>query len=168
MHTFQPMPFELVEFNPFTKIGKEWGVVTAGTKNNANAMTISWGGFGVLWGKNVAYVFVRDSRYTREFIEQGEFFSITFLSEEYRSAMNYLGSHSGRDGDKFEASGLTLASRHSIPYIDEGNLVLLCRKLSATRITEDSFLLPEIKDKWYKDGDMHTMYIAEVIDILAR
>ena len=130
MHTFQPLPFDLVEFNPFTKIGKEWALVTAGNKEKANTMTVSWGGVGVLWGKNVAFIFVRDSRYTKEFIDANEFFSITFLSGQYRDALNYCGSHS--------------------------------------RITEDSFLLPEIKEKWYKDGDMHTMYVAEIIDILAR
>ncbi len=119
-------------------------------------------------GKNVAFIFVRDSRYTKEFIDANEFFSITFLSGQYRDALNYCGSHSGRDEDKFAAAGLTLATRHNIPYVDEGNFVLLCEKMSATRITEDSFLLPEIKEKWYKDGDMHTMYVAEIIDILAR
>ena len=95
-------------------------------------------------------------------------FCETFLSGQYRDALNYCGSHSGRDEDKFAAAGLTLATRHNIPYVDEGNFVLLCEKMSATRITEDSFLLPEIKEKWYKDGDMHTMYVAEIIDILAR
>lgn len=168
MHTFQPLPFDLVEFNPFTKIGKEWALVTAGSREKANTMTVSWGGVGVLWGKNVAFIFVRDSRYTKEFIDANEFFSITFLSGQYRDALNYCGSHSGRDEDKFAAAGLTLATRHNILYVDEGNFVLLCEKMSATRITEDSFLLPEIKEKWYKDGDMHTMYVAEIIDILAR
>ena len=148
--------------------GKEWALVTAGNKEKANTMTVSWGGVGVLWGKNVAFIFVRDSRYTKEFIDANEFFSITFLSGQYRDALNYCGSHSGRDEDKFAAAGLTLATRHNIPYVDEGNFVLLCEKMSATRITEDSFLLPEIKEKWYKDGDMHTMYVAEIIDILAR
>lgn len=109
-------------------------------------MTVSWGGVGVLWGKNVAFIFVRDSRYTKEFIDANEFFSITFLSGQYRDALNYCGSHSGRDEDKFAAAGLTLATRHNIPYVDEGNFVLLCEKMSATRITEDSFLLPEIKE----------------------
>ena len=84
MHTFQPLPFDLVEFNPFTKIGKEWALVTAGNKEKANTMTVSWGGVGVLWGKNVAFIFVRDSRYTKEFIYANEFFSITFLSGQYR------------------------------------------------------------------------------------
>ncbi len=168
MHTFETIPIDLVEFNPFTKIGKEWGVVTAGTKTKANAMTISWGGVGVLWGKNVVFVFIRDSRYTKEFMDRNEFFSVSFFSKEYRAALNYLGSHSGRDGDKFAESGLTPAYRHSIPYIDEGNFILLCSKLSATRITEDSFLKSNLKEKWYQDGDMHTMYIAEIIDVLAR
>ena len=168
MHTFQPMPIDLIELNPFTKIGKEWALLSAGNKANANTMTISWGGLGVLWGKNVAFVFVRDSRHTKELLDEGDFFSLTFMPEEYRDALNYCGSHSGRDGDKFAAAGLTMATRHGIPYVDEGNFVLLCQKMSATRITEDSFLFPDLKEKWYADGDMHTMYIAEIIDVMAR
>ena len=168
MHKFQPISIDLLEFNPFIKIGHEWALVTAGTKKKANAMTISWGGVGVLWGKNVVFVFVRDSRYTKELMDQGEFFSLTFLGEQYREALNYCGSHSGRTEDKMAAAGLHFTYTHSVPFVDEGNLVLLCEKLSATRITEDSFLMPDIKDKWYADGDMHTMYVAEIIDILAR
>lgn len=168
MHTFQPLTADLLEFNPFVKIGKEWALVSAGSKKKANAMTISWGGMGVLWGKNVVFVFVRDSRYTKELIDQGDFFSLTFLGEAYREALNYCGCHSGRDEDKMAAAGLTFNFKHSIPFVDEGSLVLLCQKLSATRITEDSFLSPSISDKWYADGDMHTMYVAEIIDVLAR
>lgn len=168
MHTFQPMPADLVEFNPFTKIGKEWALITAGTKDKANTMTVSWGGVGVLWGKNVVYIFVRDSRYTKEFIDNNDFFSMTFLSEDYRDALNYCGSHSGRDGDKFAEAGLTLTTRHSIPFIDEGNFVMLCQKMAAVKITDDSFCIPDLKEKWYADGDMHTMYVGEIIEIMAR
>lgn len=169
MHTFQPMPTDLLEFDPFTKIGKEWALLTAGSKKCANTMTISWGGVGVMWGKNVVFVFVRDSRYTKELLDKGDFFSLSFLDEQYRDALKYCGSHSGRDGgNKITDAGLTPASRHSIPFIDEGNLVFLCKKMSATRLTEDSFLVPEIADKWYADHDMHTMYIAEVIEVVAR
>lgn len=168
MHKFQPISIDLLEFNPFTKIGHEWALVTAGSKKEANAMTISWGGMGVLWGKNVVFVFIRDSRYTKELMDQGEFFSLTFLGEQYRDALNYCGSHSGRDEDKMAGAGLNFSYIHSVPFVDEGNLILLCEKLSATRITEDSFLMPGIQDKWYSDGDMHTMYVAEIIDVLAR
>ncbi len=167
MHSFQPYPIEELSFNPFEKIGKDWALVSAGTKQKANTMTVSWGGVGVLWGRNVAYIFVRDSRYTKEFIDSGDFFSISFLDKSYKKALDYCGSHSGRTEDKMSNAGLTWNYKLSIPYIDEGNLILLCQKLSATRLTEDSFLSPDIK-KWYADGDMHTMYVGEILEVLAR
>ncbi|MCM1535759.1 MAG: flavin reductase [Clostridium sp.] len=167
MHAFQPFPIELLEINPFEKIGKEWALVSAGSKQKANTMTISWGGLGVLWGKNVAFIFIRDSRYTKEFLDSHDFFSVSFLSSQYKDALNYCGSHSGRNEDKVNNAGLTWNYKLSIPFIDEGNFILLCRKLSATKITEDSFLVPDIKT-WYADKDMHTMYIAEILEVLAR
>ncbi len=96
MHTFQPMTADMMEFDPFTKIGKEWALLTAGSKDKANTMTISWGGVGILWGKNVAFVFVRDSRYTKELIDKNEFFSLSFLSEKHktgRQEFSYMNSH---------------------------------------------------------------------------
>ena len=168
MHTFQPYPIELLEMNPFTKIGKEWALVTAGSKARANTMTVSWGGVGVLWGKNVTYIFIRESRYTQELIDAGEFFSLSFFDEQYKNALSYCGSHTGKGNDKFEEAGLTPASRHSIPYPDEANLVILCRKMAAVPITEDTLLDKAIMDKWYSDKDMHTMYVGEIIEVMAR
>ena len=168
MHNFQTYPIDMLEFNPFTKIGKEWALVTTNADTKDNTMTISWGGMRVMWGKNVVYVFIRDTRYTKEFIDKNEFFSISFLDETYRQALNYCGAHSGRDEDKIANAGLNSNHKMGIPFIDESNLVLLCHKLSATRITEDSFLSPDIKEKWYPDGNMHTMYIAEIMEVLAR
>ncbi len=131
-------------------------------------MTISWGGVGVIWGKNAAYIFIRDSRYTKELLDKNDFFSISFLPSQYREALAYCGSFSGRGNDKFEKAGITPAFRHGIPYVDEGNFILLCQKMAAARLTEEMFLTPDIEKKWYANGDMHTMYIAEIIDILAR
>lgn len=168
MHTFQPYPIELLEMNPFTKIGKEWALVTAGSKKKANTMTVSWGGVGVLWGKNVTYIFIRGSRYTKEFIDSGDFFSLAFLSEDYRAALQYCGSNTGRDKDKFAEAGLSPAYRHGIPYPDEANLFMICRKMAAVPITEDTFTDKEIMGKWYSDNDMHTMYVGEIIEVLAR
>ena len=169
MHTFQPYPMDLLEMNPFTKIGKEWALVSAGNKNKCNTMTVSWGGVGVLWGKNVVYIFIRDSRYTKEFIDNGEFFSMSFFDEKYRDALSYCGKESGRNvDDKFKGAGLTPAFRHNIPYPDEANLVLLCRKMAAVPITEDTFVDPQIMPKWYSDNDMHVMYVGEIIEAVAR
>ena len=171
MHAFQPFPIELLEINTFTKFSKEWALVSSGTKKNANTMTVSWGGTGVIWGKNVVYIFVRESRYTKELIDAGSFFSVAFLNEEYRDALKYCGVHSGREGDKFEAAELTVAAKHGIPYPDEANLVFLCHKMAAVPITEENFSsvsAANLKEKWYADGDYHTMYIAEIMEVLTR
>ena len=169
MHTFQPYPIDMLNMNPFTKIGKEWALISAGDKNKCNTMTVSWGGVGVLWGKNVVYIFIRDSRYPKEFIVNGAFFSMSFFNEKYRDALSYCGKESGRNvDDKFKGAGLTPAFRHNIPYPDEANLVLLCRKMAAVPITEDTFVDPQIMPKWYSDNDMHVMYVGEIIEAVAR
>jgi len=168
MHTFQPYPMDLLEMNPFTKFAKEWGLVTAGSKAECNTMTVSWGGVGVLWNKNVVYIFVRDSRYTKEFMDNGEFFSLSFFEEDYRPALAYCGAHSGRDEDKFEKAGLTPAFRHSIPYPDEANFVMLCRKMAAVPMPEEVLTDKSIMGDFYKDGDMHTLYVGEIIEAMAR
>ena len=118
MHTFQPYPIDLMEMNPFTKIGKEWMLITAGDEKKANTMTASWGGVGVLWGKNVVYIFVRDTRYTKEFIDNGETFSLTFLDESNKGALKYLGAVSGRDENKIENARMHLDYYKDTPYID--------------------------------------------------
>ncbi len=169
MHTFQPYPIDMLEFNPFQKIGKEWMLITAGNKEKANTMTASWGGVGVLWGKNVVFAFVRDTRYTKEFIDREETFSLTFLEEKYKSALKYLGAVSGRDEDKIGGARMHVDyHQDKTPYIDEGNLVIICKKMSATRITEEQFISSGLKEQWYADGNMHTMYVGEIIEVLAR
>ncbi len=167
-HTFQPCPIDILEINPFKKIGTEWMLITAGDAGKANTMTASWGGVGVMWGKNVVYIFVRDTRYTKEFIDKQDTFSLTFFDKSYKSALKYLGAVSGRDEDKLAGARMHLDYCKDTPYIDEGNLVLVCRKMSATRITKDQFIDPEIEQKWYADGNMHTMYVGEIIEVLAR
>ncbi len=168
MHTFQPYPVEMIEFNPFTKIGKEWMLITASNGEKTNAMTASWGGVGVLWGKETAFCFVRQSRYTKEFIDNSDYFSLTFFDKSYKSALKYFGIVSGRKEDKISNAKMNLNYYEKIPFIDEGNLVLCCKKMSATPVLPDQFTDPGIKDTWYKDNDFHTMYTGEIVQILAR
>ena len=168
MHTFQPYPIDLIEFDPFTKIGKEWMLITAENGEKANAMTAAWGGVGVLWDKETVFIFVRESRYTKEFIDQSDSFSLTFFDRSYRSALKYFGAISGRDEDKLKNAKMHVNHHEGIPFIDEGNFVICCKKMSATPILPEQFLVPEIKDKYYAKGDLHTMYVGEIIQILAR
>ena len=168
MSTLNEISMESLSFNPFTKIGKEWMLITAGNEDKANTMTASWGGLGIMWGKNVVFVVIRETRYTKEFIDANEDFSLTFLSEDYRSALNYLGTVSGRDEDKIAKAGLHLSYKDGVPYLAEGKMVLTCKKMSATPITPDQFLDGTIEEKWYKDGNLHTLYIGVITSVLAE
>lgn len=122
---------EELQKNPFQMIGKEWLLVTAEKEGKANTMTASWGGVGIMWGKPVAYVFIRPQRYTKEFIDAGDHFSLSVLGEDYRKTLNYFGTVSGRDEDKIAKSGLHVAHENGTPYFEEANTVLVCRKLYA-------------------------------------
>lgn len=169
MHEFQPYPMDLLEFNPFTKIGKEWAAIVTEVDGKANAMTASWGSVGVLWGKNVANIFIRESRYTKEMIDNSDTFSLCFFEDtKMHSTLSYLGQVSGRDEDKIAGARLHINHIKDVPIIDEAKFVLICRKLSATPITADQFIDPTIKNTWYKDNDMHTMYVGEILEVLAR
>lgn len=169
MHTFQPYPVHLLDFNPFEKIGNDWAALTSAKEDKVNSMTISWGGVGVLWGKNVCFVFVRDSRYTKEFLDAGDTFSLTFFPKEFgKTPLKYLGGVSGRTEDKLKAAHLHIDYADGIPYIDEGNFVMTCRKLSATKLNPSDFTDSSIDAKWYADQDYHTMYVGEILQVLAR
>ena len=77
---FKEIPVSEMEFNPFDKISKQWMLVTAGDKDSSNTMTASWGGVGIMWGKPVATVYIRPQRYTKEFIDKNEYFTLSFPS----------------------------------------------------------------------------------------
>ena len=110
---FKEVAIEDLAFNPFTKIGKEWMLITAGDENGHNTMTASWGALGEMWGKHVATVYIRPQRYTKEFVDQKDTFTISFYSEEYRQALNICGTKSGKDCEKEKEAGLT-------PYYVDG------------------------------------------------
>lgn len=168
MHSFQKIDFDQLEINPFQMIGKDWMLVTAGDAKKANTMTASWGGVGVMWGKNVAFVFIRDSRFTKEFIDREGTFSLSFPSETYRKEMKFLGAVSGRDEDKIKEAGVHVEYMDGIPYIDEGNMVMTCRVMSRTPIKKEDYIDPSIDDAWYASGDYHNMYIAEITGVYVR
>ena len=159
---------EELEKNVFHMIGKEWLLVTAEKEGKVNTMTASWGGLGVMWGKNVAYIVLRPQRYTKEFVDAGETFSLSVLDEEYRKTLNYLGTVSGRDEDKIAKAGLTVEHEGETPYFGEANTVLVCRKLYAQNYDPACFIDKSCDEKWYPDKDYHTLYIAEVEKVLVR
>lgn len=176
MHSFQPMDLSYFTDNPFKLIGKDWMLITAQKDNQVNTMTASWGGVGVMWGKNVAFITVRESRYTKEFIDNAETFSLSFFNsgdKKIKEALAYLGTVSGRDKNKIKESNMKInfhldENKNETPFIDEARMVLICRKMAAQKIVPESFISDDIDSKWYKDKDYHTLYIGEIEAMIAR
>lgn len=152
--------------NVFDLIGREWMLITAGDGQKANTMTASWGGLGVIWGTPAATVYVRPQRYTKEFIDAQDTFSLSFLGEGHREQLAYLGRVSGRDEDKIAKAGLTLAFADGTPYFEEASLALVCRKAYAQPFEEARFIDAAALDQWYPNRDLHTLYIGLIEQVL--
>ena len=159
---------ENINENIFKLIGKDWMLVAAQKDGKTNAMTASWGFAGVMWGKNCLITAIRPQRYTKEFIDGSDTFSITILPDGYRDTLNYFGSVSGRDEDKIAKSGLTVEKCENTPYFAEGKLVLICRKMFAQEIKAESFIDKEALEKWYPNNALHTLYVAEIVKVLEK
>jgi flavin reductase (DIM6/NTAB) family NADH-FMN oxidoreductase RutF len=157
-----------LSFNPFTKIGKEWMLITAGDSGKHNTMTASWGGVGVLWGRNVATVYVRHHRYTFGFVEDSDYYSCCFFDEKYREALNLCGTKSGRDIDKPAAAGLTPVFDYPAPYYAEASLVFICRKLYHQDLKEEFFTDISLPDAIYPQKDFHRMFVGEIVTVLQK
>jgi len=168
MSTFKEIKPEELNKSPFKLIGSDWMLITAEKDGKVNTMTASWGGLGVLWGKNVAYIVLRPQRYTKEFVDNSETFSLTFFDDSYKKKLSYLGSVSGRDEDKIGKSGLTVVHDNNTPYFEEGNLIILCKKLYAQSLKPECFIADELDSMWYPQKDYHTLYVAEVTKILVK
>ena len=153
--------------NVCSLIGDQWMLITAGTPERCNTMTASWGGLGVLWGTNVATCYIRPQRYTLEFVEREEYYSLCFFGPEYRQALSLCGSKSGRDVDKDAATGLTPCFDQAAPYYEQARLVFICRKLYRQDMEESAFLDKGLLEKWY-DNDLHRMFIGEIVKVLEK
>ena len=165
---FQEIDITKLNFNPFTKIDKEWMLITAGSAKKCNTMTASWGGLGVLWQKYVSFIFIRPQRYTLEFLQKEEYYSLSFFDESNRKALAYCGSHSGRDGDKFEKSGLTPVYDEASPYFEEAKLVFICRKMHEQAIDPACFVDPTIDSQCYPQKDYHKLFVGDIVKVLEK
>ena len=154
--------------NVFSLIGDRWMLITAGTAERCNTMTASWGGIGVMWGKNVAVTVIRPQRYTKEFVESHDCFTLSFYPEEYKKALSLCGSKSGREIDKAEETGLIPVFDQAAPYFEQASLVLVCKKLYAQPMDPAGFVDKALDSRWYPDKDYHKMFVGEVIKVLVK
>ena len=151
--------------NTFKLIDSDWMLVTAGSIKSYNTMTASWGGFGVLWSRKIAFCVVRPTRYTYQFINNADLFTLSFFDKNYRDALNFCGSHSGRDYDKAFETGLTaVESSGGSVYFNEARLVIECRKIYYQDIDPEKFIDKSLDKKNYPNKDYHRMFIGEIIN----
>ncbi|WP_312634996.1 flavin reductase [Oscillibacter sp.] len=140
-------------------------LLTAGDKTACNTMTIGWGGLGSLWNRPACTVYVRPSRYTFQFMESNDYFTVSILPKERKDALTLCGTKSGRDTDKIADCGFTLCyGAGDAPFFDEAELVLVCRKLYAQDMTSEFVIDSGAAASFYPEGDWHRMYIGEVVE----
>ena len=152
--------------DPFALIGGDWFLLTAGTEARGyNTMTCSWGHFGPLWANDTAVVYVRPQRYTKEFMDREELYTLSFFDGR-KKELGYLGSRSGRDEDKVAAVGLTPVFENGYTYFKEAKLVIVCKELYQAPLKEEYFLDKETMEKNYPDRDFHDLYVGKIEKIL--
>ena len=174
-------PFESKDYKAFSMFEKRWALVTAGTPEDFNTCTVSWGSMGNVWGPNggdisTVTVYIHPARYTQEFMAKYDTFTVSFFPESYRKALGYLGSHSGRDEDKVANSGLTPVAAGDGVTFKEADLTFVCKKLYEHQFDE-AHLADNVKEYYAANPSMYTqvgkdrwephyMYIGEVVEAI--
>jgi flavin reductase (DIM6/NTAB) family NADH-FMN oxidoreductase RutF len=153
---------------PVFELKNKWMLITAEKGGKVNTMTASWGGFGIMWNKEVAFVVIRPQRYTLEFVEQSDSMSLCFFDTSFKKTLNYLGSVSGRDENKIEKSNLKISYKNNIPYFEEAETVIFAKKLFVQPMKEDGFIEKRLIENWYPAKDFHHLYIAGISEIITK
>ena len=154
-----------MKINPFDRFSKDWALVTAGDKDSFNSMTISWGSMGTIWSRDVITIYIRPDRYTWSFLDEHDCFTVSFYDEQYREALNIMGSKSGRDIDKVEATGLTPVYLDGAVTYEQAQETFVCRKIYMAQMKYED--VPDYAKKIYQNGiEPHYIIMGEVIDRL--
>ncbi|NLM49861.1 MAG: flavin reductase family protein [Clostridiaceae bacterium] len=159
-------PQEIKE-NTFQLIGRDFMLVSAIKKDGSiNAMTASWGGFGVMWDKDVAFVVIRPQRYTKEFVDEADTLSLSFFDNSFKKNFAYFGTVSGRDEDKIKKTGLSYEKVLDAPVFENARMTIIGRKLFAQSYDENAFIDKGIVSTYYNSKDFHTLYIVKIEKVL--
>lgn len=148
-------------------ISNDWALLTAGSKESFNTMTVSWGGIGELWNKDVCFVFVRPQRYTYDFIEKNDYFSLSFFGGEYKKELGLCGSKSGRNIDKIAETGFTPIDMENTIGYEQAEVNVVLRKIAYQDIKPDGFLDKTIMNN-YANNDFHRVYIGEIVKVAVK
>lgn len=165
----KPIPFEEFDLNVCRVWSRDWLLLSVGDFDDQkyNCMTVGWGMFGVMWGKPAALAVVRPQRWSMEFLEEFDTFTLCAFDETHRDALRYCGAHSGRDGDKFAAAGLTpvAAARVGAPAVAEAKLCVECRILYIDRFRAKQFRVKSLVPEVYPGEDYHQTIVGEIVRV---
>lgn len=166
-----PVDFRTLTPEIFQVFGTQNALLTAGDRTDCNTMTIGWCQLGRLWSIPVCTVYVRPERYTYQFTESHDYFTVSVLPMSHKqTTMQICGTKSGRDIDKIKECGLTL--RYGVgdaPFFDEAEWVLVCRKLYAQDLNESCVLGGDSVLRHYgAKGGWHRAYTGEVVEAYTK
>ena len=146
-------------------ISNDWALLTAGKSDDFNTMTVSWGGIGELWNKDVCFVFVRPQRYTYEFMEKYDYFSLSFFGGEYKKELGVCGSKSGRDIDKMAETGFIPVDLGEATGFEQAKVNVVLKKLAYQDMEPDGFVDESIMNN-YASNDFHRVYVGEIVKVI--
>ena len=164
---FKEIKFDEIKKELLEKLKKDFALVTAGTEKDLNTMTVSWGAFGELWSKDIATIYIRESRHTLKYLEKEEYFTITFYGKEYKKELLLCGTKSGKDIDKVKETGFT-TMYDKAPFFKEANIVLICKKVSKTDFKNIEIYDKSIINDNYSDNDYHYAYNGIIEKVLVK
>lgn len=153
------------KINPFTEFGYDCPVVSAGSINDFNTMTIAWGQMGTLWSKPVCTVFIKPIRYTYKFMEENDYFTISFFDKEYLKDINYIGTHSGKDEDKIAKTSLHPIEVENGVTFKEAKVTIVCRKIYHDDLKLE-YMENDVIHHYYESELPHRVYVGEVVKII--
>ena len=166
---FKKVNINEMQFNVFNKLDKEWALIIVGDTEKNNAMTISWGGMGVLWNKNVVTLYVRPTRYSDQFLKDNDTFSLAFFSEDKKDILKFCGRKSGRDVNKVKELNLTPIKLDNALSFEEADLVFTCKKIYTAKFEPENFLDPSIHKNYSSSlKDYHNIYIGEILNVYIK
>ncbi len=163
--SFKEVNIKEIDENLIKLVSDEWMLVTAGNKDKFNMMTASWGGFGEMWNKDVAITVIRPQRYTKEFIDKEDYFTLSFYGDD-KDIHKVCGKLSGRDVNKAKETGLTPVFDDNSVYFEQARLVVICKKIYCQKI-EPECMIDKENTKWYED-DYHYTYVGEIVKTLIK
>ncbi len=142
---------------------KNGTLLLAGDEKDSNSLCVSNVMFGQMWDKDVVMIALKPLRFTKEFVDLNETFSLNFFDDKYQKEIDYIGSVSGRDVNKMKKSNLKVSVYRGTPFYEQSNTVIFCKKLYTQEFKESSFIDTSLIAKNYLFKDFHSIYIAEII-----